>query len=1380
MESDETIKKNPVQNSAPFYSIPPFSLSNPVFIVTPTEGRIDDVGQSISTLSTNNLPSIVNLNQPSKNVNDQSLDLQTLQASIQSHPNKSSFCNIPTYQGNILSPVPIKPAPIKPAPLKPARRGTGKRALLSKSKQIVKQKVYTTLDIPQLPPQLSAQMIQNASEGNSNVKARSRKNKVEKKDNSCQTSGWKFMSEIGTIEAMRDKNNNREKQTSKSTIIASLKSICRNFKEKVELMNYNTKDSHWSVMKSVVDECSRWLKQHTNKANTCLLCEQRFLSEKSLNYHFVSTCAVLKAIFVENVVGINQSTHPDNESVRTDSLNDKNVSPSIVQDLFSKSYFHNNNVHALKGVCMFCGEDVKCVETANTDMYLDKRHFFDSCIVFRSFLLFHNQPYIHATSQKVGTSWTFLYYFCLLNYYALDFEHDLNDLRFLKEDKARLILVNMENITDNIIQRAVECPLCYSPIKNHTVLKHHISFALCPFLLKFYKDMKLHIQNVWKTPGQVEHLRRITICFQSFMQFQESPKPMMLKQSILEESLACKLLENAVYFKSLDNNFTLQFYKTPKDAAVALKIEELQQHWAEEVLKGREDSTECPFCLTVFNTEKNLLKHIVYISCKSIRPLCNQIYSLIEYCEWDVLSPLNILTQHSSYIIKQAILRGKFEINLIKDHLSEYITLVIEKFLNLDLTEKVKDVMFEGTECESLQLKGELTVEEESIFQEFYTWAKKVIKKKNGSVCPLCGHDESDVNFTNLTNHLALGACTYLKQFLCLMDEVYKFNHLFKPCPAPTKIVINNNRSVSFDFVHHIRKVLFLFKASTKSKSNTFFDHAEFEDFLVNSPQNYIKHSNLISFVIGNETSTCSFCFMDLKSQDHLLLHLLFFKCPTIMFVINLVKNEWKKCSMGSMGKTDKMLDIIKVYSSIFELDPRAVISSSNMKKYFNENNNVAMLNNFKHLKAWAQEMFTFDASSNLNICNACNVAAELIDRHLWFEEPVENFCPELKSYLDFHRKMVCKKDKRGEIQASFTVTDLFELKRFIQCQYSHMSSRSAILDVEKQAILSPTLKKEVKDSINMTLKIYPRYDGTLESFKLMYGTSPAFLGNQIAIADKIAVSKMCLLCDIMFLSVEDVRYHLATFECRILQNILHNAKSADQIDNEIMKNELINAYKRTVAFCREQYPNLNEGNLLMVTETVDSECHSKLYNFILSKIPRINPYKCCFCYDSFSSKGEIYTHYKKIQCLGLRECFGFIPNKGPVGIRNLHPFLQVVYEIFLNCYTSNSIRSICKLQKTLMGVSNLADMYEFWCSSFCDSFVPECCFCGMGLISVSVIKSHPMTCSKLRELNLEVFRSDRLQDSTFMKQQGLGSCKLTGWYLSLLEPSIFYLSMIL
>ena len=1355
MESNGNTDRSQVQEGQPFYAVPQFSITSPIFLVSSNNGNPSTSGQGRATSSTSNIPSIVNIKPSNKSLADQGLEPQT---SFQGQKHKTIYPNLPAYHGSILSPLPIKPTPIKPAP--PARKAPGKRATPSKSKQPAKQRVYTKVSMPELPPPLNATIYPNVTVV---AKSRSRKRKAENKDSSCQTSGWKFMSEIGTIEAMREKNKNRDNQTSKSTIVASLRSICRKFKEKVELMNYDLHDNLGSVMDSVVDECSRWLKQHTNKANTCLLCEQRFLSEKALKYHFVSSCAVMRSIFVENVVGISQSNHLDSELVRTDSIKDKTVSPATVQDLFSKNYFHSNNVNALKGVCMFCGEDVKVRETASTDMYLDKRHFFDSCIVFKSFLVFHNQPYILATSQKVGTSWTFLYYYCLLNYYAMNFEHDLNDLRFIQEDKAHLILINMDNVTDNIIQRAAECPLCYSAIKNLAVLRHHIAFALCPFLLKFYQDMKVHVQKVWKTPAQVDHLRRITICFQSFMQFQKSPKPIVLKQSILNEALAYKLLENAMYFKSLDNNFTLQFYKSPKDAAVAMKIEGLQQTWAEEVLKGREDSTECPFCFTVFNTEKNLLKHLVYISCKSIRPLCNQIYNLIEYCEWDVLEPLNIVTQHSCYIIKQAILRGKYEINLVKDHLSEYVTIVIEKFLNLDLTEKVRNVMFEGTECESLQLKEELTLEEGSIFQEFYTWAKKVIKKKNVSVCPLCGQDESEVISTTLLNHLALGACPYLKQFLCLMDEVYKFNHLFRPCPAPTKIVINNNRSVSFDFVHHIRKVLFLFKASTKSKSKTFFDHAEFEDFLVNSPQNYIKHSNLMSFVIGNETSTCSFCFMDLKSQDHLLLHLLFFKCPSIMFVIGLVSNEWQKCSTGSMGKTDKMLDIIKVYSSIFELDPRAVISSSNMKKYFNENNNVAMLNNFKHLKAWAQEMFTFDANSNLNICNACNVAAELIERHLWFEEPVENFCPELKSYLDFHRKMVCKKDNRGEIQASFTVTDLFELKRFIQCQYSHMYSKSAMLDVEKQGILSPALKNEVKESINMTLKIYPRYDGTLESFKLMYGTSPVFLANQISIADKIAVSKICLLCDVMMQTVEDVRYHIATFECRVLQNMLYHAKSADQIDKEIIKNELINAYKRTVAFCREQYPNLNEGNLLLVTETVDPQCHSKLYNFILSKIPRVNPYKCLFCFDSFNSKGEIYTHYKKIQCLGLRECFGFIPNKGPVGIKHMHPFLQVVYDIFLNCYTMNSIRSICKLQKTLVGVNNLADMYEFWCSNFCDSFVPECPFCGQGLISVPVIKSHPMTCSKLREINLEVFRSDRLQDSTFMKQQGLGSCKLTG-----------------
>ena len=1354
--SSESIPQN-----APFYGS--FSLTAPVFLVPSSSTNNINLGNNqpkyrpiFSNGQSSNQGQGSSQPHRDMSLHSQALDLQALSSSLATQQVQKSM-PVPLYQGKILNPVAVKPVTVKSVT---SKKSKGKAAAKHKSSS-----KFSPPKLPKLPPQLNSANFPDLSTNSLAMMDRlgmSRKrsrDRIETKDNSCQTSGWKFMSEIGTIEALKEKNKNRDKQASKSTIVATLRDVYRRFKQKIEVMNYESPDSHSYLMDSVVEDFQRWLKQqHADSKNTCLLCEQTFLNEKAVQQHLVSSCVVLRTIFTETVVGLPQTTTPDPElSTQTTEENvEKTTNPIIIQEIFSKSYLHNNSVQGLKGKCIFCGETVKNKEVSDTDMYLDKRHLFDSCIVFKSFLIFHGDSYTLETSQKVGTSWTFQYYYCLLNYYALNFQHDIHDLRFLQEDKAHFIVQIMESITESIIHRASDCPLCYSNITNPAVLKHHISFSLCPFLLKFYKEMRTHVDTVWKVPGQIESLRMMSSCFQYFMSFQCVAKPIMIKQSILPDALAYKLLENAMYFKSLDQGFNLQYYKAPKETAIAVKIEEQQQQWAEEVLqcKSSDIATECPFCFTTFNTERNLLKHIVYISCKSIRPVCQQIYNLLEYCEWDVQNPVAIITQHSCYIIKQAVLRGEYEINLQKEQLTEYITIVTAKFLNFNLTDRVKSILFESTEQSILE--PTLNYDENNLFQEFFSWAKRVIKKKNGAMCPLCGQDKG--LFNTLVNHLALGACPYLKQFLQVMDEIYQFNHLFRPCHAPPNILISKNRSITFDFVHHIRKVLFLFKGSTKCTK--FFDHEEFETFLINSPQNYVKHANLMSYVISNDSTTCSFCFMDFKSQDHLLLHLQFLRCPTIMFIVDLVKNEWNKCGKG-MAKTDKMLEVIKIYSSMFEMDPNTVISSGSMKKYFSENNNMAMLHNFKSLQSWAQSMFTYDARSTLNICNACNVAAELIERHLWLEEPVENFCPEIKSYLDFHRRMVCKKDNRGEIKASFTVTDLFEIKRFIQSQYSHLH-KSVKTDISsKQSIISPSLRKQIKESINMTLKIYPRYDGTMESFRLMYGTSPAFLTNQLAIADKIAVSKICFLCDIMFQTIEDVRYHIATFECRVLQNMLQYVKLQDQIDQGVVKSELLNAYKRTVAYCRELYPNLYEGNLLLVMETVDSQCHSKLYNFIMSKIPRNNPYKCSFCTETFTSMGEIYSHYKKIQCLGLKDCFGFIPNKGPSGIK--HPFLLAVYNIFLSCYNTFGMRNQSKLKALLVGVNNLADSYEFWCSNYCDSLVPECPFCGQDLLSVSMIKAHPLTCSKLRETNLEVFRSDRLQDSSFMKQQGLGSCKLTG-----------------
>ena len=1354
-ESSSSAENPQLPQSAPFFGS--FSLTAPVFLVPSSQTNninITTTQPKFRQIFSNGQPPAQVPNQPSSDLSlhSQAMDLQALSSTLATQQVQKSL-PVPLYQGKILNPVAVKPLTVKSV--------TSKK---SKGKSIIKQKPVNKFSPPKLPPQLNSFNFPDLSTNSlammdrmDRSRKRSREVRVPTKDSSCQTSGWKFMSEIGTIEAMKEKNKNRDKQASKSTIIATLRDVYRRFKQKIEVMNYESPDSHGCLMDSVVEDFQRWLKQqHADSKNTCLLCEQTFLNEKAVQQHLVSSCVVLRTIFTETVIGLPQATPPEPEDTsKADGDNKDKVTPSIFQDIFSKSYLHDNSVKGLKGKCMFCGQTVKNKEVPETDMYLDKRHLFDSCVVFKSFLIFHGESYTLTTSQKVGTSWTFLYYYCLLNYYAMNFEYDLHDLRFLQEDKAHYIVQIMESITETITHRASDCPLCYSNIKNASVLKHHISFSLCPFLLKFYKDMRTHVEKVWHVPGQEEALRSVSSCFQYFMSFQCTAKPIMIKQSILPDSLAYKLLENAMYFKSLDQSFNLQYYKAPKETAIAVKIEEQQQQWAEEVLqcKSSDVATECPFCFTTFNTERNLLKHIVYISCKSIRPVCQQIYNLLEYCEWDVQNPVAIITQHSCYIIKQAVLRGEFEINLLKEQLTEYVTIVTAKFLNFNLTDRVKSILFESTE--SSIVEPALNYDENNLFQEFFSWAKRIIKKKNGAMCPLCGQDKGLYN--TLVNHLALGACPYLKQFLNVMDEIYQFNHLFRPCPAPSTILISKTRSITFDFVHHIRKVLFLFKGSTKC--STFFDHDEFEAFMINSPQSFSKQANLMSYVIGKDSTTCSFCFMDFKSQDHLLLHLQFLRCPTIMCVVDLVKNEWNVCSKG-MAKTDKMLEVIKIYSSMFEMDPSTVISSGSMKKYFNDNN-IAMLNNFKFLQSWAQSMFTYDSQSTLNICNACNVAAELIERHLWLEEPVENFCPEIKSYLDFHRRMVCKKDNRGEIKASFTVTDLFEIKRFIQRQYSHLHKSSKMDFCGKQSIISPSLRKQIKDSINTTLKIYPRYDGSMESFRLMYGTSPSFLANQLAIADKIAVCKICFLCDIMFLTVEDVRYHIATFECCVLQNMLQHVKVQDQIDQDVVKCDLINAYKRTVAYCRELYPNLYEGNLLLVMETVDSQCHSKLYNFIMSKIPRNNPYKCSFCTETFTSMGEIYSHYKKIQCLGLKDCFGFIPNKSPSGVK--HPFLLAVYKIFLSCYNTFGMRNQGKLKTLLAGVNNLADSYEFWCSNYCDSLVPECPFCGQDLLSVSMIKGHPLNCPKLRETNLEVFRSDRLQDSSFMKQQGLGSCKLTG-----------------
>ena len=1153
----------------------------------------------------------------------------------------------------------------------------------------------------------------------------------------CQTSGWKFMSEIGVIEQSKTLESNIpistfDKLSEASIFLKSVRIILEASPQSDIVTTFNNViynlDNSEMIMK--------------NNDKSCILCGELF-ENVSFKYHVATNCSVFEQCFQKMIIGRNEAYATVD---KTNILTNKDE----VKDTFKNEYVFHNSPETMRQLCFFCGEYGGDKSLSEPEMHVFKKHLFTDCKVFSCFLKFLSHPDIVSMTQKIGTSWTFLYYHIYLVYFSMEFTNPPSDLQFIREEKAYLIIRTLENIAKSITVRQTCCPLCYSSISSNPVLIHHLTFGLCPVLLLFYEEMKTHTQQVWTSIKYELAHQKVGCMYQYMMSFQNPIKPILLQQNVLSENLCSRLIENAFYYKSIDSNFSLQSHKMPKDSEVAQKIEDRQQKWAVMVLRELITDAECPFCKTVFNTERNLIKHVMYASCKSLRQVWNMINSLIEYCDWSVLRHQSFMTRHTAYVLRECFVGGLFSINLSCDNLSEFISIVVDNFLASNITDDQRKMLFESKAENMLSGPGE------PIFDMFYEWARKITKRKNVTSCLLC--DAELDSYNSLLDHIAMGICPYLKKILSIIDEILKYNQLNVQCNIPQGINICQNRSLTFDMIHHIRKIIFIHKASNQN-SATFFDDVTFEKFLINSPTLFQKHHKFISFLVTDNSTVCSYCYLDLKTSAKLRVHLLYFKCCTFKFLIKLIKNEWDTCQAGKVP-SERLVELISYYTRLFELDPNINISSSYLKKFFfADKSNKPMLENIRKINLWAQDMYVYDKESSLKVCRACKLAAENIERHVWLEDPRETFCPEIRAYLDFHRKMVCKKDGKAEIKASFTITDLFDLKRYIQYHIVEVNENTDGSRTAKCEMIYPQ-NYDLLRVITEPLKSIPDVKFDASTIKEFYSKSKKFTRHELAFAEQFLSDNACMLCGLKVSCHKRGLSHISSFECPVVQELAGKANDNYYDSRDSKKTEVLSGYKRTVAYCRDLYPKLMEGNLLVIMEAINPECYSKLSNVITNKLPKSNPYQCVLCDDNLLSRDEIYTHYRTLSCLGLRECIGSIPYT-TMTTENL--LVKVIYDIFKRCYCRYGTRGTAAFKAFVSDKNSTANSFDFWCKRYCDYLVPLCPFCDDALNSTYSIHLHPKRCSKLKEINLEIFTSDRGDESVFLKQQGLGSCKISG-----------------
>ena len=871
---------------------------------------------------------------------------------------------------------------------------------------------------------------------------------------SCQTESFKFITQTGTRVPQEI-----PKIKIASDFSTSLRTILRNLKDTHFAESGTSFDNSRN---KIAEQFAEWFQIKCPKHLTkCPLCSEDLTTNDKLRRHVVNFCPGLETMNRDMMSGYRTPDFRPNSVV--DVVSEKLPDQEVVA-MFQKEYFRMNDDLNLKDTCIFCGVKIEEDErrTEFDSLRIDEHHFFNGCVVFQCFLSLLDTPQIKSITHVIGTTNTFLYFKNMIVFFAIGFKHQIYDPGFLREDRFYLIGGMMKQAANSIMSHDTCCIFCSVQLKSLCVLEHHLSYCLCPVLKNFY----LMIKQCLDTKSAITtHMRRISVFYQAVLR--DNTLPIFPKQSILDQKLCKELLDNAMYFRSLDPNFTLQSYKSPKDYVVAQKIEKIQQAWAEKVVTDRD--VECPFCLNSFASGKTLLRHIMFISCKNMKSVCNGIYMIMDYSEWNVDD--NPLLQQITFILRNQLLQGKLDVILSRDQLKELLVSVVY-FLEQDPSEYQKEKLFSGSTSSS-------TTEEQVVHSDglgqLVSWAKKLVKKKNvTALCSLCGQDE--VTYTSIVPHIVMGKCGYTNQILPIILDCYTDSKTTDKTPIKmTSAFCHTQHSLLVD---HLRRLLWLYNVNCKPAQ--FFVQSEFEVALLTpgSPLNacYSNHQSFIRTLFSPNQTTCDYCSTEFSSNDILLSHLSLVECATFQFILKHVKKEFDLSQTLNIP-IGKIPELIKIHSEIFKVDPGVVFSSQYLqaKTALGTIQSESLVDNLKKFMNWTENMF------ENSICVGCKGSFDPTSQqtHILLEESEASFCPDMRKFLDFHKQLICKKDNNsGVIKATFTLSDMLDLKMYFQqfsvaIEHDQQTRYQTIPD-----IISPDLKTQLSASIGSIVKAFPEFKG--------------------------------------------------------------------------------------------------------------------------------------------------------------------------------------------------------------------------------------------------------------------------------------------------------------